>query len=256
MFDETIWVAKGRTRRPWTVPASFAGQVVVVGLMVLAPLIFTEKLTMMRMSMSPPLRVGVVRPEKPHVTLVPAGRESTPTRPTVLVMPTSVPRDTPKLIDPPRIETAANDGPGCTGALCIAGDPTGVPDGMEAPRNTQLLPPPRVERSAAVKPVPHNTEPIRIRVGGVIQEGKLSNRVAPVYPRLAVMTRTSGVVELAAVIGTDGRIRELTVVSGHPLLVPAAVDAVRHWVYQPTRLNGDPVEVSTSISVRFILGAQ
>jgi protein TonB len=87
-----------------------------------------------------------------------------------------------------------------------------------------------------------------------VQEGKLVLRVTPVYPRLAVIARISGTVTLAAVIGTDGRVRELRVLSGHPLLRGAAVDAVRQWVYLPTLLNSDPVEVDTSIVVTFTLG--
>jgi protein TonB len=73
----------------------------------------------------------------------------------------------------------------------------------------------------------------------------------PVYPELALRMRVSGVVELEGVIGTDGRLRELRVLRGHPLLVAAALDAVRHWVYRPTLLNGVPVEVIAPISVAF-----
>ena len=78
-------------------------------------------------------------------------------------------------------------------------------------------------------------------------------RVSPVYPELAKRMRIAGKVELLGLLGTDGRIHELKVVHGHPLLVKAAVDAVMQWVYRPTVLNGQPVEVSAPITVNFIL---
>ena len=75
----------------------------------------------------------------------------------------------------------------------------------------------------------------------------------PVYPPLAQEARISGVVRLNAIIGTDGTVQNLTVASGHPVLVPAALEAVKQWVYAPTLLNGQPVEVVTQIEVNFTL---
>ena len=95
--------------------------------------------------------------------------------------------------------------------------------------------------------------PQRIRVGGNVQAANLINQVRPVYPPLAKQARISGVVELSAIIGKDGRVQDLKVVRGHPLLVQAALDAVKNWVYRPTLLNGEPVEVSTTIDVNFTL---
>jgi protein TonB len=82
---------------------------------------------------------------------------------------------------------------------------------------------------------------------------QLLHRVEPVYPPLARQTRISGTVELTGVVGTNGRIRELRVVSGHPFLAAAALEAVRQWVYEPTLLNGEPVEVIAPITVNFRL---
>jgi protein TonB len=82
---------------------------------------------------------------------------------------------------------------------------------------------------------------------------KLIHQVTPPYPPLARQTGISGTVVLQAIIGRDGCIRDLQVLSGHPLLIPAAVDAVRQWLYQPTTLNGSPVEVLTTVEVRFVL---
>jgi protein TonB len=92
---------------------------------------------------------------------------------------------------------------------------------------------------------------VRIRVGGLVQSGKLRHGPAPVYPPLARQARISGQVRLEAIIDRQGRIQNLRVLSGHPLLVPAAIEAVRQWIYEPTLLNGDPVEVMTQIDVHF-----
>ena len=93
----------------------------------------------------------------------------------------------------------------------------------------------------------------RIMVGGAVQANKLAIQTTPVYPPLAKHARISGTVELSAVIGKDGHIMNLSVIRGHPLLVQSALDAVKDWVYQPTLLNGQPVEVSTTIDVNFTL---
>lgn len=95
--------------------------------------------------------------------------------------------------------------------------------------------------------------PTRIRVTGDIQAIRLIKRVEPAYPRLALQAGIQGVVRFTATIGTDGYVRNLRVVSGHPLLIPAAQDAVQQWVYRPTLLNGQPVEVVTEIEVSFTL---
>ena len=78
-------------------------------------------------------------------------------------------------------------------------------------------------------------------------------RPEPPYPPLARQARVSGIVELEGVIGTDGHLRELRIVSGHPLLAHAALQAVSQWIYKPTTLNGDPVEVIAPIRITFTL---
>ena len=104
---------------------------------------------------------------------------------------------------------------------------------------------------AAVEPKP--APPGSIRVGGNVQQAKLTSQVTPVYPALAKQARISGVVHLNALIAKDGTIKDLSVISGHPLLIQAAIDAVRQWTYAQTLLNGDPVEVVTQIDVNFTL---
>jgi protein TonB len=98
---------------------------------------------------------------------------------------------------------------------------------------------------------PKNDQPIR--VGGNVQAANLIKKVTPQYPPLAKQARIQGTVRFNAVIGKDGAIQNLTLVSGHPLLVPAATEAVKQWVYKPTLLNGDPVDVITQIDVNFTL---
>lgn len=95
--------------------------------------------------------------------------------------------------------------------------------------------------------------PQRIRVGSLVQKTNLLQAPRPVYPPLAKQARIQGAVKLEAVISKDGAVENVTVLSGHPLLVPAALDAVKQWVYRPTLLNGNPVEVITQIDVNFTL---
>jgi protein TonB len=110
-------------------------------------------------------------------------------------------------------------------------------------------PPPPPPPKAVEKPV----TPSRIRVGGNVQAANLVRKVTPVYPPLAKQARIQGTVRFTAIIGKDGTIQNLQLVTGHPLLVAAAQDAVRQWVYKPTLLNGEPVEVVTQIDVNFTL---
>jgi protein TonB len=92
-----------------------------------------------------------------------------------------------------------------------------------------------------------------IRVGGNVQSANLLSKVTPVYPPMAKQARIQGTVSLTATIGLDGHVQNLQVISGHPLLVPAALEAVKQWVYKPTLLNNQPVSVITQIDVNFTL---
>ena len=97
------------------------------------------------------------------------------------------------------------------------------------------------------------TPPATIRAAGNVQQSKLVSQSRPVYPAEAKQARIQGVVKLSAIIAKDGTVQHLEAISGHPLLIEAALDAVRQWVYQPTLLNGQPVEVQTDIDVNFTL---
>ena len=123
--------------------------------------------------------------------------------------------------------------------------PGGVVTATAAGTMTATLP--------AVSAGDNATPPARIRVGGNVQQTKLVSQPPPVYPPLAKQARIQGVVKLNATIAKDGTVQHLEAISGHPLLIEAAMDAVRQWVYQPTLLNGQPVEVQTDIDVNFTL---
>jgi protein TonB len=92
-----------------------------------------------------------------------------------------------------------------------------------------------------------------VRVSQGVSEGNLISQVKPPYPPMAKMARVQGAVVLQALISKSGNIENLRVVSGHPMLVQAALDAVRQWRYRPYLLNGEPVEVETQITLNFSL---
>jgi len=132
----------------------------------------------------------------------------------------------------------------------VGGVPGGAPGGvlggvLGAIGNAAPPPPPVKEEKKAT--------PSRIRVGGNVQQANLIRKVTPLYPPLAKQARIQGFVRFTAIIGKDGTIQNLQLVSGHPLLVEAAKQAVSQWQYKPTLLNGDPVEVVTTIEVNFTL---
>ncbi len=108
-----------------------------------------------------------------------------------------------------------------------------------------------IEPPHITQPAQQEKHPLKLSEG--VLQAQLISRIEPRYPTLAIQTRTEGTVQLHAIIGRDGRITALDVISGHPLLVKAALDAVRQWTYRPTMLNGEPVEVETSITVIFKL---
>jgi len=100
---------------------------------------------------------------------------------------------------------------------------------------------------------PNKNKKTRVVLGGDVQGAKLIHRVDPVYPGLAKTLHRSGQVHLRAVISTEGNVESLQVIDGDPLLLQSSLDAVRQWHYQPTRLNRQPVEVETIITVIYSL---
>jgi protein TonB len=166
---------------------------------------------------------GPARPVFPHVPLIPnpiAATELTPMASGPVTMD-----------QPPGIQIASDGvGPGPV----IFGKQVNI-----APPATKATPPP-----AATGP---------LHVSGGVQMAKLVKQVIPVYPQLAKNARISGVVHLVGIIAKDGSIRNLQLIGGHPLLARAALDAVAQWIYKPTLLSGEPVEVICPIDVTFTL---
>lgn len=241
MFEQSLVVDTGQGRKGWTFAASMAGELLAVTALMLLPLLYTQALPIVQAVAvrlpAPPLPPAPA-PERPASTVRP--RQETPRIFTGVEAPRRIPDRVAMLIDQP----AAPMPPGAS---------PGVPGGIgEAMPPALAIPIP-----APPKPVAESKAPAAPRkplvVGGNVQEAKLLKRVIPAYPALARAARISGTVKLVGVIAADGTIQQLQVVSGHPLLVRAALEAVRQWVYRPTLLNGAPVEVIAPIDVVFTL---
>lgn len=127
------------------------------------------------------------------------------------------------------------------------GVPGGIVDGVIGGDPASMDPLPLPPAPAQAQP------PQRVRVGGSVQHAILIRQVRPRYPATALQARIQGTVILEAIIGRQGSVKNLRVISGHPLLIERALEAVRRWRYKPTLLNGVPVEVVTRITVRFNL---
>jgi protein TonB len=171
-----------------------------------------------------------------------------------LIMPTSIPAHVPgPVIEEPEdigVVGSPNLGPGASW-----GSDIGVLHSIldSASRYVPTPKPPErtvVERPKQTPAVGPTDKPRRV---SQVQLATPLHKVEPVYPILAKQAGISGTVELMGVLGVDGRIHELRVVSGHALLIKAAMDAVKQWVFAPTLLNGEPVEVQAPIQVNFIL---
>jgi TonB family protein len=144
----------------------------------------------------------------------------------------------------PQIPPMPSPAPAVPGA--VAGEvPSGVPGGSMGGVIGGVI--------GGMGSAPPRSDATRIKQGGNITAAMLLKRVDPVYPPLARQTRISGTVRLHAIIDTDGSVLEVEVVSGHPLLVQSALNAVRQWQYQPTLFNGRPVQIDTTVDVIFVL---
>jgi protein TonB len=136
----------------------------------------------------------------------------------------------------------------------IGPDQGGGSEGLGLPGAGPSLPGGTGDR--VIVPEPPHAEPPHVRPmlrSGEVMAAMLVHRVEPQYPPIAKIAHISGTVHLRAIIGKDGTVRELEVVDGNPMLAQAAKVAVQNWRYQPTRLNGEPVEVETYVTVNFIL---
>jgi periplasmic protein TonB len=221
-----------------TLPLAYLFEGLIVGLIVLYPLIYTQALPqtqLMTTLLAPPPPPPPPPPPAPPAPKVIVHKVSTED---LMKAPTVIPKTIQEVKDQPQPPQAA----GVTGGV-----PGGVPGGSMSGviGGIGTAPPP--------PPPPKPAGPKRIRVGGQVELAKQIFAPSPEYPQIAKMARVQGVVRLAAIINENGTIQDLKLISGPPLLVKAAMDAVSRWRYQPTLLNGDPVQVDTEIDVNFTL---
>jgi periplasmic protein TonB len=253
---ETTFVSNAETRRPWMVLVALAGQLLAVGALLAIPLLFVDSLPITQLTgvllapeppappppPPPPAQARVARQTRM------ASRKFDPNR---LIAPRTIPKEVATIKDLENVTPPPAD-------AVVGGVAGGIPGGVVGGVIGGILsaappppPPPPPQKAQA----PNPAAPKRIRIGGEVEAARLVHEVQPEYPVLARGARIGGVVRLSAVISRDGTVEDLKLVSGQPLLVPAAMGAVKQWIYKPTYLNGVPVEVSTEVDVDFKLSS-
>jgi len=233
---ETSWAQ--RTQRSWTTLTSFALQAAVLGALLTVSLMTTVGLPESRV-LQPPISWGAPPPPlrniaREHTTHLVQSNLSD----NILIAPPSIPHQI-RMIDeiepPPQVPYNTTEG-------VDGGTGNGSPKGVWGIINESLSHVAGPALPAASKPA--------FRTSSMLQ-GSLVRRVDPVYPPLARSARVQGQVVLAAIISKAGTIQHLQVLSGHPMLVNAALEAVTQWRYRPYVLNGEVIEVETQITVNF-----
>ena len=249
MFEQATLSTGPAANRAWTAFAGIACQAVMaIGLLV-SPMLFPQALPKVVLSVpsvftSARANKPEVKPESSHIIAV----RPVPFHLGALFEPRQVPDKTALIEDTGFSAPSTGTAAFLTG---IGGDGQGNVIGALPALRLAVAPPiPVVEPPKAPPP---SAIPARVPVGGRVKLAEILHRVEPVYPPLAKQARISGTVELEGIIGVDGRMIDLRVKSGHPLLTKAAYDAVIQWVYRPTTLNDKPVEVIAPITVSFRL---
>ncbi len=243
MFEDSLLESGGRlkTKRGRTTTFAIILEIALVGLMVLMLLIFTEALPKQQLMTflvappppppPPPPAAAPVKIVKQIQTDIVNGELRTPTK-----IPQKVQMIKEDEAPPPVMASSG----------VVGGVPGGIPGGQMGGVIGGII-------SSTPVAVPKVATPQRVRVSQGVSQGLLVRRVQPTYPPLARQARIQGTVVLRAVIAKDGSIENLTLVSGHPMLAPAAIEAVKQWRYKPYLLNGEPVEVDTEVLVNFTL---
>ena len=248
MFEHSLMEKNISSKRGLSMMISFGVQVFLIIIALLFPLLNYYDIPIAELTTflvappppppPPPPPAAVIKPKKVIPKEFDAGK---------LVQPKKIP-DKVAIIEedeaPPPSGLAGVVG-GVSGGS--GGTLGGVLGGIISNTPTVAPPPP-----PPVKKEPPPT-PKRITVGGAVQKARILRQVQPQYPPLARQARIQGTVKLTAVIDKDGSIQQLEVINGHPLLIPAAMQAVKQWRYKPTLLNGQAVEVVTQIDVNFTL---
>jgi protein TonB len=251
MFEQTFVDGVGKTNKSWTVMVSFIGQIVLILIAVILPLIYTEVLPSTTLTSflvappppPPPPPPPAAAPPVKVVKVIPrqfdAGK---------LMAPKVIPKEI-AVIKEDELPPPASAG-GVVGGMAggVAGGQVGGVLGGIIGGIPAVAPPP-----PPPPPVKKDVTPTRIKVGGNVQGAMILKKIAPQYPALAKSARVSGVVHLQAIIAKDGTIQQLHSAGGPALLIQAAMDAVKTWIYKPTMLNGEPVQVETTIDVNFTL---
>jgi protein TonB len=247
MLEDSLFESQGagRTRKPITVTVAAIAHVITIGALIAIPLLQPQALPLVpvnTMSLRVPTldltrSIGsfVSQPHSPRIA---------PPDSAVLTTPQAIPDKIPYIDEAPVPVLAfapSFDGNGVGRALPSGGFIPGGPFAPAEPVQPVQPPPP---------PPPAPTKITVIR-RSVMEAASLIHQVKPEYPDIARRARVQGVVVMEAVINKDGAIDSLRVVSGNPLLNQAAVDAVKQWRYRPTLLNGEPVDVVTTITVTF-----
>jgi periplasmic protein TonB len=225
-----------RKRKRTTQTGSFIVQSMIMGILILLPLWFVDVLPVQQ------LATFLVAPPPPPPPPPPAAPAVKVARVSEVVngslrAPSRIPK-TIKMIQEEEAPPAS--------AGVIGGVEGGVPGGQVNGVLGSLLPTTHTTGAPIVAPPPK-----RLRISTGVTEGMLLRRVDPVYPVIAMRARIEGAVQLRAVISKQGTIENLQLVNGHPLLVPAAMDAVKQWRYRPYVLNGEPLEIETIVIVNF-----
>jgi periplasmic protein TonB len=243
MFEDSLIESGGRlsTRRGSTTTFAFVFQVALVGILVLVPLLFTEalpKTQLMTFLVAPP----PPPPPPPPPAAAPVHVVKQIQSDVVngqLRSPTKIPEKVQMIKEDEAPPQMASGG-------VVGGVPGGVPGGQMGGVIGGII-------SSTPVAVPKVATPQRVRVSQGVTQGLLIRKVQPAYPPLARQARIQGNVVLAAEISKDGTIENLHLISGHPMLAPAAIEAVKQWRYKPYILNGEPVEVETQVTVIFSL---
>ena len=234
MFADSLCESRwgSHSHRGWITLASLIAQSLAVATLLVLPLLHTERLPQMHSIVEPLL--SPTRPATTSETRHSTNQSSNPVR-AVLV----VPRQEIKLV------------PAGSSQPPVDVNHLGVPGGTSNhwSENQVLNSIANSASNFALPPKPTHQTP---RVSRMM-EGNLIFRVQPLYPPLAKQARIQGQVILRAAISRNGMIENLQVLSGHPMLVQAAIDAVKQWRYRPYSLNGEPVEVETQVTVNFML---
>jgi periplasmic protein TonB len=244
MFEQAMLSNANGGRRAWTTGLGFAGQASLVGFIALVPMIWPEAIP------KPQALLTLLTPPAPvapptTTTVRPRAGRTIFERP-LFTMPTTLPKTIATVVDDPADVVGA-----VPGVDHATGEPNGLLTSILNSHATTPAPPAMVKGPMA-NPAVETTAPRRIRTSS-IELAHILHRVEPLYPQVAKMVHVSGSVELTAIVGTDGHIRELKALSGNPLLIKAALDAVSQWIYAPPVLNGERVEVIAPITVNFRL---